>query len=328
MNGSMIRQTPITCTGHSRPVVDIEFSDITDDLSYYLISASKDGKPQLREGGTGDWLGTFEGHKGAIWAVDISYNGTRAATGAADFTSNYWDAETGNCLASFTHSHIVKSVSINRDTHLLLTGTSRSVLSIWDVRQPQNCIEEYTGHNGSIKGCKFLGNDNYFITTGEDKLMKMWDRRAKKELKQQSFDQPLNSMVLKDDVKVVTVTYGNNVALYDVTTFDLLRTHSLPCVVNSASLHLDQRYFVCGGEDLYVYKVSIETGRVLESYKKHFGPVHCIRYSPDGELYASGSEDGTIRLWQNCVGKTYGLWQRPDLTNNNCSPSNQEFVMS
>ena len=47
-------------------------------------------------------------------------------------------------------------------------------------------------------------------------------------------------MVLKDDVKVVTVTYGNNVALYDVTTFDLLRTHSLPCVVNSASLHLDQ----------------------------------------------------------------------------------------
>ena len=53
MNGSMIRQTPITCTGHSRPVVDIEFSDITDDLSYYLISASKDGKPQLREGGTG-----------------------------------------------------------------------------------------------------------------------------------------------------------------------------------------------------------------------------------------------------------------------------------
>ena len=51
-------------------------------------------------------------------------------------------------------------------------------------------------------------------------------------------------MVLKDDVKVVTITYGNNVALYDVTTFDLLRTHSLPCVVNSASLHLDQVMFI------------------------------------------------------------------------------------
>ena len=56
-----------------------------------------------------------------------------------------------------------------------------------------NFLQEYTGHNGSIKGSKFLGNDNYFISTGEDKLMKMWDRRAKKELKHQPFDQAINS---------------------------------------------------------------------------------------------------------------------------------------
>ena len=45
-------------------------------------------------------------------------------------------------------------------------------------------------------------------------------------------------MQLKDDV--VTISHGSTVALYDITTFDLLRSHTLPCIVNSASLHCDK----------------------------------------------------------------------------------------
>ena len=73
----------------------------------------------------------------------------------------------------------------------------------------------------------------------------------------------------------------------------------------------------------------LDSGQEKEVYKGHHGPVLCASYSPDGEVYASGSEDGellralhrvgadkegpgTIRLWQTNPGKSYGLWQTQD----------------
>ncbi|RUS77584.1 hypothetical protein EGW08_014660 [Elysia chlorotica] len=90
--------------------------------------------------------------------------------------------------------------------------------------------------------------------------------------------------------------------------FEKIKEIKAPAPVNTASLHPSKNFFVCGGEDFKMYKFDYYTGEEMESFKGHFGPVHCVRFSPDGELYASGSEDGTLRLWQTTVGTTYGLW--------------------
>jgi hypothetical protein len=82
--------------------------------------------------------------------------------------------------------------------------------------------------------------------------------------------------------------------------------YDLSCV----ALHPYRDRFICGSRsELWVRVFSFPEGEELEVYKGHHGPVHTVAYSPDGMIYASGSEDGTIRLWQTIPGTEYGLWK-------------------
>ena len=80
------KSVPLVAPGHTRPVTHLSFSPLQDDGKYVLISSCKDGNPMLREW-TGDWIGTFFGHKGAVWSSKLTPDTSRAASGSADFTA-------------------------------------------------------------------------------------------------------------------------------------------------------------------------------------------------------------------------------------------------
>uniref|UniRef100_A0A8C5AHV8 Serine-threonine kinase receptor-associated protein n=1 Tax=Gadus morhua TaxID=8049 RepID=A0A8C5AHV8_GADMO len=303
-----MRQTPLTCSGHTRPVVDLAFSGITP-FGYFLISACKDGKPMLRQGDTGDWIGTFLGHKGAVWGATLNTDATKAATAAADFTAKVWDAVSGAEVLTLAHKHIVKSVHFTKDSNCLLTGGNDKVIRIYDLNQPEEAPQEIPGHTASIKRALWCHDDKHILSASEDRTVRLWDRNIPEAVKTLSFDTSVSSMEYLADGDVVLITYGKTIAFYNAHSLELIKTIVTPANIHSASLHPEKDFIVAGGDDFKLYKYDYGTSEELESYKGHFGPVHCVRFSPDGELYASGSEDGTLRLWQTAVGKTYGLWK-------------------
>jgi serine-threonine kinase receptor-associated protein len=263
----------------------------------------------LRQGETGDWIGTFDGHKGAVWGVALNKDTSRAATGAADFAAKVWDAESGEQIHSLPHSHIVRSVDFSDDDCLLLTGSNEKLLKIYDLNNPDSDPIKFAGHSQAVRHALFVRNDKWLISASDDKTVRFWDRTSGEEIKKLEFGSVPSSVEVSRDGGVLTVCSGEKVSFWDIESMDKIKEYETPTHVLSATLHPDKTVFVCGGEDFKMYKYNYADGEEIESFKGHFGPVHCVRFSPDGELYASGSEDGTLRLWQTTVGKTYGLWK-------------------
>ncbi|GAM26537.1 hypothetical protein SAMD00019534_097120 [Acytostelium subglobosum LB1] len=287
---------PLICSGHSRPVSDLAYSNESSD-GLFIISACLDGKPMLRDGNNGDWIGTFEGHKGAVWSSRFNNNATQALTASADYTVKLWDTLNGTELHTFEHQSIVKTADFSRFGNRIVTGGGDKILRIYDLEKPNEPLLQIPGHQSMIKAAMWSAyNDDVVLSGGGDEIIRIMDLRAGTHMALCA-KAPISSMEFSKDKKYLITTAGAEITFWDAATFHPLKVYSLPFEVNCASLHPDNSKFIAGGSDFWVHVYDFNTGHEIEVNKGHHGPVNCCRYSPDGQSFASGSVDGTIRIW-------------------------------
>jgi len=289
----------IICPGHSRLIPDLQFSQVTPD-GFFIISSCQDYKAMIREGTTGDWVGTFQGHKGAVWSARLNASASRAATASGDFTARLWDALTGDELYEWAHPRIVKTANFSQDSITLYTGGQDKIIRMFDLNRFDAApIEMKGGHGATISHTVVLPDPAMILASGDEKGVRLWDTRTKTVVKTLSTNAPITSMELSMDGSVVSAASGKDVFFWDSKTLNLIHTYNLPlrldvmCVAH----HPRTRGFLAGSSsELYAYDFA--TGKELAVYKGHHGLVKCVAFNPAGDAFASGSEDATLRLWE------------------------------
>lgn len=303
-----------------------------------MVSACHDRMPMLRDGVTGDWIGTWKGHKGAVWSCRLDSTASLAATASGDFSVQVWDAITGQALWTLPHKHIVKTCDFSPDSTQLATGGHEGILRIFDLTQQQPKEKQQTkvsivpleiphvaadGSLSKITIGKLNWLSNTTLLTGcSDGVIRFWDISAVlSNPKSAALLKPFQTLHTDDGSEVrdmeittttgkgqhreiLTVAAGSKVYFFNLFDSKKPLIHSYPMPIHfrdegGASLHPSGTKFIVGGSDLWVRVYDFETGELLECLKGHHGPIRCLRYAPNGTLYASGSEDGTIRLWQD-----------------------------
>mmetsp|Transcript_70206 Transcript_70206/g.120566 ORF Transcript_70206/g.120566 Transcript_70206/m.120566 type:complete len:277 (+) Transcript_70206:1-831(+) len=276
-------------------------------------------------------MASFKGHKGAVWSAKLCSEALLAATGSADFSAKIWDAITGKELHEFTHKHIVKSVEFSHDRQSLITSGHEGILRVFDLTSLQQTAEIPHSETEKLTVNKAIfGVHPHTVLTGASNgTVHVWDLRTSTMAKGFTVGKGTHAVNETDHVKrlggaprtshvqdmelvrtaqhgaeVLTIASGATVSLFNGSTFEMLQSFAMPINFlheGGASMHPSGTRFVAGGSDVEVRTFDAATGSELECLKGHHGPVRCVRYSKDGERFATGSEDGTIRLWDTAT---------------------------
>ncbi|KAI5450918.1 translation initiation factor eIF3 subunit [Naganishia albida] len=312
---------PILLSGHERSLTQIVFNKEGD----LLFTASKDDTINVWFSSNGERLGTYSGHNGTVWSLAVDSQSKLLLSGSADNTMKLWDIKTGQCLKTWEYPTAVKRVAWSDDDKLALCITEQrsgyqGAIRVYEMshegdckNQPDEPISQFSpiGSKATVAAFAPLGHE--IITGHESGKVALFDAKTGEEIEsnERAHSGTVTDLQLSPDgTYFVTSSKDKTARIHDTKNLAVIKTFSTETPLNSAVITPLKPYVIVGGgqDARSVTTTSTRSGkfetrfwhRVFEEevgrVRGHFGPINTIAIHPEGKAFASGGEDGYVRV--------------------------------
>ncbi|CAI0386024.1 unnamed protein product [Linum tenue] len=253
-----------TWSGHTKGVSAIRFFPKSGHL---ILSAGMDTKVKIWDVfNSGKCMRTYMGHSKAVRDICFTNDGTKFLSAGYDKNIKYWDTETGQVISTFSTGKVPYVVKLNPDEdkqNILLAGMSDKKIVQWDMNSGQ-ITQEYDQHLGAVNTITFVDNNRRFVTSSDDKSLRVWE-----------FGIP------------VVIKYISEPHM-----------HSMP----SISVHPNSNWLAAQSLDNQILIYSTRERFQLNKKKRFAGHIvsgyACqVNFSPDGRFVMSGDGEGRCWFW-------------------------------
>uniref|UniRef100_A0A7S0T819 Eukaryotic translation initiation factor 3 subunit I n=1 Tax=Erythrolobus madagascarensis TaxID=708628 RepID=A0A7S0T819_9RHOD len=310
---------PMILKGHERPLTMVKFNREGD----LVFSSAKDKVATAWYASTGERLGTYVGHNGAVWGLDSDWFCSRLITGSADNSAKLWDAQRGTVLHTWEYKSPIRAVAFAPGDRIVTMASTALMGQTPDVYL-HRLTDELMGVEGAEPVLKLVGLDmnvvrilwyptgDLVLTASEDGCVRRWDAETGTMLdcKKLHTSRINDCQWGPDHFCFITASSDQYAKVVDAASLEVMKTYKMEAPVNSASMSPTHPHVLLGGGQeasqvtttdnragkfegrLYHLVYETEIGRV----KGHFGPINTVSFSPNGRQYVSGAEEGYIRL--------------------------------
>ena len=246
---------------------------LSKELSYEPYFLSSDLSSSLVE-----YQDIFRKKGGHVVDFVYSQDGHVIVTGECDGTIRQWDTELNICYKIIEgHTDQINAVCITSTVKYIISGSADGTIRFWD-QQTERCLMVLgdggieSGHSGPILSLAWHPiarkheGQFWLVSSAQDNLVFLWKI----------------DLLEKTAEKIHTLAFHQD-------------------AVRSVDIFVDKagkKTIIAGSWDNTVSYWDGDTGALKSVLDLHVSRVHCVRFCPDGEFFASGSSDDTVIIWK------------------------------
>jgi len=258
-----------------------------NDEGYQEVAFSPDGSQLVFTSSAGDNQSSV-----TVWDVEVnslirtfpilllttdgklSPDGARAAAGGEDGRVTVWETATGRQIAEqrVPDEGGIWQVAFSPDGSYIALGTGSGEVRLWDGSEASPVSDPLGRHGGEVSALAFNGDGTLLASGAADGTVQLWNPATR---------QPVG------DLFVYTISLTGD-----------------PTTVRSLAFRPDGVVLAVTGlrtVGLWDIERAAWNGLPLSA---HSGNIFALVYSPDGQLLASGGDDGVVRLLGSSSGET------------------------
>lgn len=255
-------------------------------------------------------LRTYAGHGRALSDLDFNTPGTQFISASYDRMIKLWDTETGVCISKFTTGKTPHVIKFNPDpahSNEFLAGMSDKKIVQFDIRTPNEVVQEYDHHLAAVNTITFVDENRRFMTTSDDKSLRAWDYNIPVPIKYiaepdmypmtRAAPHPSGKYVAYQSSDNQILVYGAN-DKFRLNRKKSYRGHNNAGLAIDLDCSPDGQFLASGDQGGYVCFWDWKTSKMYHKFKAGNQAITCVKWHPqESSKVVTAGLDGEIKYW-------------------------------